>query len=125
MPIPVTEEFVAITGARLWTARQGSGPGMALCHGGAGMWGLPRPGGVDGRRPGDRSPLRPASVWALVRRRTLHGGRLSRRSRSAAGHWGYERWIVGGHSWGASLALAYCLPIRRGHWASCISPAPG
>jgi proline iminopeptidase len=22
-------------------------------------------------------------------------------------HWGYQRWIVGGHSWGASLALAY------------------
>jgi proline iminopeptidase len=24
-------------------------------------------------------------------------------------HWGLERWVVLGHSWGATLALAYCL----------------
>jgi proline iminopeptidase len=31
-------EAIAVPGASLWTARQGSGPALVLCHGGPGLW---------------------------------------------------------------------------------------
>lgn len=92
----------------LWVERTGDGPGvpLVLCHGGPGMWdnlgplatlldherpvfrwdqrGCGRSGGADG-------PFSLAQSLAdleAIRR-----------------HLGISRWIVGGHSWGAALAL--------------------
>lgn len=103
------EEVVQVPGAALWTVSQGSGLPLVLCHGGPGLsdnLGLVA-GMVDDR--------------ALVHRYDQRG---SGRSRSGGPfdvpsfiadlealreHWGHERWVVGGHSWGANLALFYAL----------------
>ncbi|WP_210493117.1 alpha/beta fold hydrolase [Patulibacter sp. SYSU D01012] len=103
------QEHVAVPGARLWTATSGRGVPLVLCHGGPGL-------------SDNLGPL--AGLLddvALVHRYDQRGGGRS----SAAGpfdvatfvadlealrtHWGHERWIVGGHSWGAVLALLYAL----------------
>lgn len=95
-------------GVELWVERTGGGPGtpLVLCHGGPGLWdnlgplaalldhdrpvvrwdqrGCGRSGGVDG-------PFSLARSLADLR--------------SVRRHFAFPRWIVGGHSWGASLAL--------------------
>lgn len=40
-------------------------------------------------------------------------------------HWGYERWIVGGHSWGAALALFYALSHSERTQAVIYISGPG
>jgi len=104
-----TLEVVDVEGAQLWTARSGDGPPLVLCHGGPGVWddlgalaGL-----VDdvvtvhrfdqracGRSSGDVPTGMDQAVADLEALRA---------------HWGHEQWIVGGHSWGAGLALAYAV----------------
>lgn len=105
----MVSEEVEVLGATLWTASQGTGIPLALCHGG----------------PGLSDNLGPVAEMvedlALVHR---HDQRGSGRSRSDGPfdvasfladlealrrHWGHERWLVGGHSWGANLALVYAL----------------
>lgn len=95
-------------GVDLWVETTGGGEGLplVLCHGGPGMWdnlgslaslldherlvvrwdqrGCGRSGGAAGPFTLERS----IADLAAVRR-----------------HLGIDRWIVGGHSWGASLAL--------------------
>lgn len=100
---------VADDGARLWFALEGSGPPLVLCHGGPGLWDYLQP------------LARLLSGTARVIRWEQRGcGRSQLRGpysvqRSAAdldqlrAHLGYDRWIVGGHSWGATLALHYAL----------------
>src|SRR4051794_4590761 len=95
-------------GVELWVERTGDGAGLplVLCHGGPGMWDNLGPlaalldhGRVVvrwdqrgcGRSGGAGGPFSLAQSLAdleAVRR-----------------HLGISRWIVGGHSWGASLAL--------------------
>ena len=107
--VPGMEEVVAVPGARLWTATSGAGVPLVLCHGG----------------PGLSDNLGPVAALlddvARVHRYDQRGGGRS----SADGpydvatfvadldalraHWGHARWIVGGHSWGATLALLYAL----------------
>jgi proline iminopeptidase len=107
--VEVVEEMVAIAGATLWTARQGAGPAVLLCHGGPGLWDYLGPVAsmiadratvyrfdqrACGRSPGDPPftlHTAIADVEALRR------------------HWGIDRWVVMGHSYGATLALAYSL----------------
>lgn len=101
------EDVVDVDDVSLWTSTEGSGEPLVLCHGGPGLW-------------DDLAPV--AGVirdLATVHRYDQRGG-----GRSTGGppytvsgfvddlevlrrHWGHERWAVGGHSWGASLALAY------------------
>jgi proline iminopeptidase len=109
------EERVDVGGAELWCATTGSGPGVVLAHGGPGMSDNLRPvaamfddiatvhrfgqracGGSTGRGVGQTVASGLADLDALRQ------------------HWGYEKWIVGGHSWGAALALFYALahPIK-------------
>lgn len=93
--------------AELWTATSGSGPPLVLAHGGPGMWDYMGPVAemVDDlvtvhrydQRGSGRSPAPPpydlgdfVADLEVLRR-----------------HWGHERWIVGGHSWGAQLSLLY------------------
>ncbi|MEA2572730.1 MAG: proline iminopeptidase [Chloroflexia bacterium] len=104
-----TIEYVEVPGATLWTARQGSGPAIVMLHGGPGLWDYMGPvaGMVDDlatvyrydqRASGRSSGGPPFTVKAAVA--DLEALRE---------HWGVEHWVVLGHSWGATLALAYCL----------------
>lgn len=105
----LTVEHVDVPGATLWTVSRGAGMPMVLCHGG----------------PGLSDNLGPVAEMvedlALVHRYDQRG---SGRSRSGGPfdvasfvadlealrrHWGHQRWLVGGHSWGANLALFYAL----------------
>lgn len=106
----VEEGFaVADDGARLWFAVEGSGTPLVLCHGGPGLWDYLQP------------LARPLRGTARVIRWEQRGcGRSELRGpysveRSVAdldqlrAHLGFDSWIVGGHSWGATLALQYAL----------------
>lgn len=97
-------------GAALWTTSQGRGRPSVWCHGGPG---------------GDSDSLAPLVAMiddlALVHRYDQRacgqstGGPPHTMARSIADlealrrHWGYERWLVGGVSFGAALALAYAI----------------
>lgn len=100
---------VDVPGARLWSVRQGSGPALAVLHGGPGLWDYLGPVAAAledvatsyrydqrgcGRSTGD-GPYDLATAIA-----DLEAVRAA---------WGVERWALFGHSWGASLALAYAV----------------
>jgi proline iminopeptidase len=111
-------------GARLSTTTEGGGRPLVWCHGG--------PGGVDNLAP--LAGL--VSDGALVHRyeqrgcgmSSGHGPFTMRRSvqdlEALRHHWGHDRWIVGGHSFGAALALAYAMEHHEATeavvWLSCI-----
>jgi proline iminopeptidase len=100
--------FLNVEGARLWTSTSGTnGIGAVLCHGG----------------PGLSDNLMPLAKMiddlAVVHRYDQRGG-----GRSSAEEpysvdrftddldalrriWGYDDWVVGGHSWGGWLSLLY------------------
>ena len=105
----IEERWVELNGCWLWTARQGSGPPLVLLHGGPGMW--------------DGFDELAAMVEDLV---TVHRYDQRGSGRSQGGppytvatfvadlealraHWGHDRWMIGGHSAGANLALAYAI----------------
>jgi proline iminopeptidase len=103
------EEILQINGVRLWTAVQGEGIPMVLCHGGPGGYDYLGPVAdmvtdlcqvirYDQRGSGRSQPIGPYDVSTFVD--DLEGLRK---------HFNFERWIVGGHSWGAGLALAYAV----------------
>jgi proline iminopeptidase len=107
----VTEvvEEVSVPGAKLWTATQGQGVPVVLCHGGPGLCDNlgPVAAMVDDlalvhrydQRGAGRSPSEgPFDVDSFVA--DLEALRR---------HWGHDRWLLGGHSWGANLALFYTL----------------
>ena len=96
-------------GAALWTASQGAGVPLVLCHGGPGLSDNlgPVAGMVDDvalvhrydqRGAGRSRSNGPFEVASLVA--DLDALRAHRR---------HDRWVVGGHSWGANLALFYAL----------------
>ena len=103
------EEILLINGVRLWTAMQGTGQPMVLCHGGPGGYDYLAPVAdavsdvcqvvrYDQRGSGRSQPIGPYDVQTFIN--DLEGLRE---------HFNFERWIVGGHSWGAGLALAYAV----------------
>ena len=103
------EDILQINGVRLWTATQGIGQPMVLCHGGPGGYDYLAPIAdmtfdlcqvirYDQRGSGRSQPVGPYDVSTFVG--DLEGLRK---------HFNFERWIVGGHSWGAGLALAYAV----------------
>lgn len=94
-------------GAVLWTSTSGSGPPVVLCHGGPGMSDYLEPVAAllddlalvhrwDQRGAGRSDPVGPFSVARCV-------ADLDALRR----HFGHERWVVVGHSWGANLAIHY------------------
>lgn len=96
-------------GEFLWTTSGGEGPPLVLCHGGPGLWDDQGPvaGMVedlatvhryDQRGCGRSSGSGPYTVARFVA--DLEALRE---------HFGHETWMVGGHSWGATLALRYAL----------------
>ena len=103
------EQVLQINGVQLWTAVQGNGIPMVLCHGGPGGYDYLAPVAdmvsdlcqvvrYDQRGSGRSQPVGPYDVSTFVD--DLEGLRK---------HFNFERWIVGGHSWGAGLALAYAV----------------
>jgi|SaaInl4_135m_RNA_FD_contig_61_732778_length_2847_multi_6_in_0_out_0_2 proline iminopeptidase len=103
----VKTENIAVNGVTLHTARQGKGKAIVLCHGG--------PGGYD-----DLGPVADMiDDLGSVRRYDQRGsGRSERRGpydvstfvddlEALRARWRVRKWVVGGHSWGASLALVY------------------
>ncbi len=97
-------------GVRMWTESQGSGPSLALCHGGPGLWDYLQPLAslMDdvvrvhrfdqrgcGRSDGSEGPF------------TIH--RYVADLEDIRRAMGLNNWIVAGHSWGATLALQYAL----------------
>ena len=103
------EGNVNVNGVRLWTLRQGSGPPIVLLHGGPGLYDYFDGLGAmlddsfevhryDQRGGGQSERVGPYDVATFVA--DLDALRA---------HWGHARWIVAGHSWGASLAIAYAV----------------
>ena len=103
------EEMLQINDVRLWTAVQGEGTPMVLCHGGPGGYDYLAPIAnmtsdlcqvvrYDQRGSGRSQPVGPYDVSTFVD--DLESLRT---------HFNFERWIIGGHSWGAGLALAYAV----------------
>jgi proline iminopeptidase len=104
-----TFRSVAAGDASLWSARHGRGPALVLLHGGPGMWDYLEPVGrgfediatiyrYDQRGCGRSSGGPPHDVATAVA--DLEAVRAA---------WEVERWVVFGHSWGATLALAYAV----------------
>jgi len=105
----MTEQYVRSEGARLWTIVQGSGMPVVLCNGGPGCCDYLAPVAAmlddraqvirfEARGCGRSDPLPPYTLETCLT--DLEAVRQ---------HYGVERWIVGGHSAGADLALAYAL----------------
>lgn len=105
----ITEEYVPIPSGTLWTARQESGSPVVLLHGGPGLW--------DYLAPVATMLDEVATVYRYDQRacgRSLADSDYDFATEIAdlerlREHWGIERWVVLGHSWGATLGLAYAL----------------
>jgi proline iminopeptidase len=105
----MTEQFVRSEGARLWTISKGSGIPVVLCNGGPGCCDYLAPVAamlddiaqvirLEARGCGRSDPLPPYTIETCLA--DLEALRE---------HYSIERWIIGGHSAGADLALAYAL----------------
>jgi proline iminopeptidase len=108
--VPLAEERQhSINGVSLWTAIHGKGRPMVLCHGGPGGYDYLEPVAAmvddlsrvlryDQRGSGRSQAAGPYDVATFVQ--DLEGLRE---------HFRFAQCIVGGHSWGAGLALAYAV----------------
>ncbi|MGH2588305.1 MAG: alpha/beta fold hydrolase, partial [Dehalococcoidia bacterium] len=103
------ERILSINGADLWLAEQGQGSPIMLSNGGPGCCDYLGPVAAmiddlarvyrwEQRGCGRSSPAPPYDLDTCLA--DLDG------LRRALGH---DRWIIGGHSWGANLSLAYAL----------------
>ena len=105
----MVEKYIDSRGTRIWTASQGSGIPLLLCNGG----------------PGCCDYLQPVAAmledFAYVIRFEQRGCGRSDQSgpynvetciadmEAIRESYGLSRWVVGGHSWGANLAIAYSI----------------
>lgn len=103
------ERFVDINGARIWLAETGDGDPIMLCNGGPGCCDYLEPVAsmIDDRsrvyRWEQRGCGRSSAGGPFDLETTLHDlDGLRERL-------GHDQWIVGGHSWGATLALIYAM----------------
>ena len=103
----VTETFVESDGVRLWTVSQGVGDPVMLCNGGAGCCDYLEPVAAmiddlckvirfEQRGCGRSQPIPPYNIETCL---------LD--LESIRNYYRIDRWIIGGHSWGADLALIY------------------
>ena len=105
----VSEQQVSANGVCIWTATQGCGPPVVLCHGGPGIYDYLGPVAAmiddvasvhryDQRGCGRSQDVGPYNSTTFVD--DLDALRA---------YWGYEAWTIIGHSWGAHLALMYAI----------------
>lgn len=105
----MTEQFITSDGAKLWTISQGEGIPLMLCNGGPGCCDYLAPVAAmvddlarvlrfEQRGCGRSEAIPPYDVETCL-------GDLD----TIREQYGIERWIIGGHSWGADLALFYAL----------------
>ena len=103
------EDSVVSEGVRIWTIRTGEGYPIVLCNGGAGCCDYLEPVAsmlddvaqvvrFEQRGCGRSEPVGPYDIETCIA--DLENVRR---------HYGIDRWIIGGHSWGADLALIYAL----------------
>lgn len=103
------EEFVSSRDGRIWTTSEGEGPAVLLCNGGPGCCDYLQPVAdmlksdvrvirFEQSGCGRSDPTPPYDIATCLQ--DMERVRL---------HYGLDRWIVGGHSWGADLALIYTL----------------
>ena len=107
----VTEVIVNANGVQLWTATQGAGPPVVLIHGGPGIYDYlgPVAGMIDDLATVHRYDQRGCG-------RSQHAGphdiaKFIADLDALRVHWGYVRWTLVGHSWGATLALLYAAQL--------------
>jgi proline iminopeptidase len=103
-------QFVAVGGATLWTQTSGQGRPLVLCHGGPGMSDNLEPLArmVDDLMTVHRFDQRAGGRSTGVGEGQTIAGAVADLEALRA-HSGHRRWLVGGHSWGALLALYYTL----------------
>src|SRR4051812_49704890 len=103
------EAFVESRGGKIWTVSQGTGVPLLLCNGG----------------PGCSDYLGPVSDMLddqaqVIRFEASGCGRSDALPpydietclcdiENIRVHYGFERWIIAGHSWGADMAVIYAL----------------
>ncbi|GHO97017.1 hypothetical protein KSF_070650 [Reticulibacter mediterranei] len=103
------EEMVQLNDVRLWTSTQGEGRPVMFSNGGPGLCDYLAPVAemiddlVRVHRWEQRGCGRSEAVPPYDHATCLQDLEELRR------YFGYERWIVGGHSWGANLALDYAM----------------
>jgi proline iminopeptidase len=103
------EEMVPLGDVRVWTSTQGAGRPVMLCNGGPGLCDYLAPVAemiddlVRVHRWEQRGCGRSEAVPPYDHATCLQDLEALRR------YFGYERWIIGGHSWGANLALNYAV----------------
>lgn len=105
----MSEETIEWGDERFWTARTGSGPPVVWCHGGPGLWDYLGPVAsmtndlVTSYRYDQRGCGRSSGGGPHTLARSLQDLDALRL------RWGFSRFIVAGHSWGAELAMHYAL----------------
>ncbi|MFN0094224.1 MAG: alpha/beta fold hydrolase [Dehalococcoidia bacterium] len=103
------EEFITSGNALIWTETTGAGPGLLLANGGPGCCDYlgPVAAMVDDvacvTRFEQRGCGRSSHEEVYTLEQCLADMEAVREAR------GYDRWAVGGHSWGADIALIYAL----------------
>jgi proline iminopeptidase len=120
----MSESFVVSHGVSIWTVRQGEGYPVLLCNGGAGC--------CDYLGPVADMLADMAQVIRFEQRgcgRSQHAPPYSIETcladlENIRSHYQVDRWVIGGHSWGADLALIYALEYTP-HVAGLICIAGG
>jgi len=109
----MSEHFIVSHGVKLWSNVEGKGIPVLLCLGGPGcsdylgpvaemISGVSRAIRYEQRGCGRSDRIPPYDIDTELRD-----------MEAIREYYGVDRWIVGGHSWGANLALAYALAHRE------------
>ncbi len=110
--------MVVVNGADLWTELQGQGFPLVLCAGGPGLCDYLGPVSdmIDDLTQVLRFEQRGCGCSEHVPPYDLNTAIADLEALRI--HFGFEKWIVAGHSWGANLAIAYAL--KYSHRVSAI-----
>jgi proline iminopeptidase len=105
----LTEILVQIQGRTLWTVSAGVGQPVILCSGGPGCCDYLAPVAqlIDGAAQTIR--FDPLGCGRSERGEEYSVDGCLAELEAIRHHYGLERWVVAGHSWGADLALIYAL----------------
>lgn len=113
------EAFVPVDGGQLWTDAEGEGVPVMFISGGPGCCDYLEPvaGMLEGVAQTVRFDARGCGRSTLLETYTLDGALAD--LETIREHYGFEQWIVVGHSAGADHAIAYALRSRSAPVRSC------